>query len=77
MKLVQKQLSDLGGEEGPGVTLAGGKDLIERVRELKRRQEELKAEEKKAEREGALHRVAEIRYGELRECEGRPVPGPE
>ncbi len=70
MKLAQKQLSDL-REERKALELRwlAEKDFIERVRELKRRQEELKAEEKKAEREGALHRVAEIRYGELRECE--------
>ena len=70
MKLVQKQLSDLQEErKALESRWLAEKDLIERVRELKRRQEELKAEEKKAEREGALHRVAEIRYGELRECE--------
>ncbi len=70
MKLVERQLSELQEERGALETRwLAEKDLIEKVRELKRRQEELRAEEKKAEREGDLHRVAEIRYGAMRECE--------
>ncbi|MCU1307737.1 MAG: clpB, partial [Acidobacteriaceae bacterium] len=45
------------------------KELISRVREVKERIEELKAEEQIAERQGNLQRVAEIRYGLLRQAE--------
>jgi ATP-dependent Clp protease ATP-binding subunit ClpB len=42
---------------------------IARIRELKKRIEELRLEESRAEREGDLGRVAEIRYGKIREAE--------
>lgn len=70
MKLVERELSDLMEERGALESRwMTEKELIEEVRELKRKHEELKAQEKKAEREGDLHRVAEIRYGAVRECE--------
>jgi len=69
-RLVERQLSELQEERGALESRwMTEKELIEKVRELKRGQEELRAQEKKAEREGDLHRVAEIRYGALRECE--------
>ena len=46
------------------------KDAITRVRQLKERIEQLKLEEQKAERQGNLERVAQIRYGDLRQAEG-------
>jgi ATP-dependent Clp protease ATP-binding subunit ClpB len=46
------------------------KDLIARSRELKERIEKLKIEEQAEERKGNLQRVAEIRYGLLRQAEG-------
>src|SRR6202451_1933400 len=46
------------------------KDLIARSRELKERIEKLKIEEQTEERKGNLQRVAEIRYGLLRQAEG-------
>jgi ATP-dependent Clp protease ATP-binding subunit ClpB len=45
------------------------KDLIARSRELKERIEKLKLEEQSEERKGNLQRVAEIRYGLLRQAE--------
>ncbi|MCU1283754.1 MAG: ATPase [Acidobacteriales bacterium] len=45
------------------------KEGITRIRELKERIEQLKLEEQTAEREGNLQRVAEIRYGLLRQAE--------
>jgi ATP-dependent Clp protease ATP-binding subunit ClpB len=41
------------------------KDLLERVREITRRIDELRGEAERAEREANLQRVAEIRYGEI------------
>ncbi len=45
------------------------KELITRVRQLKERIEQLKLEEQTEERKGNLERVAQIRYGELRQAE--------
>src|SRR5262244_1173330 len=45
------------------------KDLIAKSRQLKERIEQLKVEEQAAERKGDLQRVAEIRYGLLRQAE--------
>jgi ATP-dependent Clp protease ATP-binding subunit ClpB len=45
------------------------KDLIARSRELKEKIEKLKVEEQSEERKGNLQRVAEIRYGLLRQAE--------
>jgi ATP-dependent Clp protease ATP-binding subunit ClpB len=45
------------------------KESISKVRELKARIEQLKTEEQAAERKGDLQRVAEIRYGLLRQAE--------
>jgi ATP-dependent Clp protease ATP-binding subunit ClpB len=45
------------------------KDLIARTRELKEKIEKLKVEEQAEERKGNLQRVAEIRYGLIRQAE--------
>src|SRR5712692_6775389 len=45
------------------------KDLIGRIRELKEKLEQLKTEEASEERKGNLERVAQIRYGLLRQAE--------
>ena len=45
------------------------KASIHRIQELKQKREERRTEEAQAERRGDLARVAEIRYGELREIE--------
>ncbi len=44
---------------------AGEKDILDRVKEITRRIDELRMEAERAERNGELQRVAEIRYGEL------------
>ncbi|MFL5955616.1 MAG: ATP-dependent Clp protease ATP-binding subunit [Gaiellaceae bacterium] len=41
------------------------KEVLERIREITRRIDELRMEAERAEREGNLQRVAEIRYGEI------------
>jgi ATP-dependent Clp protease ATP-binding subunit ClpB len=46
------------------------KELIAKARELKERIEQLRIEEQTEERKGNLQRVAEIRYGLLRQTEG-------
>ncbi|HEV7641725.1 MAG TPA: AAA family ATPase [Gaiellaceae bacterium] len=45
------------------------KEVLERVREITRKIDELRMEADRAEREGNLQRVAEIRYGEIPELE--------
>jgi len=45
------------------------KDLIARQRQLKEQLEQLKIEEQAEERKGNLQRVAEIRYGLIRQTE--------
>ena len=45
------------------------KEAITKVRQLKERIEQLKLEEASAERQGDLERVAQIRYGELRQAQ--------
>ncbi|MCW2964038.1 MAG: ATP-dependent chaperone ClpB [Actinomycetia bacterium] len=45
------------------------KEVLERVREITRKIDELRMEAERAEREGNLQRVAEIRYGEIPELE--------
>jgi ATP-dependent Clp protease ATP-binding subunit ClpB len=45
------------------------KDLVEGIQKNKQRIEELKYEAEKAEREGDLGKVAEIRYGKIKEAE--------
>jgi ATP-dependent Clp protease ATP-binding subunit ClpB len=48
---------------------AGEKDVLDRVKEITRRIDELRMEAEREERAGNLQRVAEIRYGELPELE--------
>ncbi len=68
--LIEEDLANLKEELGAlEVRWLNEKELIERVRELAREIEDEKSSEKKAEREGDLQRVAEIRYGKLRELE--------
>jgi ATP-dependent Clp protease ATP-binding subunit ClpB len=45
------------------------REVLERVREITRRIDELRSEAERAEREANLQRVAEIRYGEIPELE--------
>lgn len=47
------------------------KDVIDQIRSVKEQLEKLKVEEERYEREGKLEKVAEIRYGKLRELEAK------
>jgi ATP-dependent Clp protease ATP-binding subunit ClpB len=68
--LIEEDLANLKEELGAlEVRWINEKELIEKVRELTREIEDEKSSEKKAEREGDLQKVAEIRYGKLRELE--------
>jgi ATP-dependent Clp protease ATP-binding subunit ClpB len=64
-----QELADLREKHG---ALAGQwqkeKEIIEEIKTIKRRQDDLKIEEQGAERRGDLERVAAIRYGELIEA---------
>src|ERR1700747_2331202 len=65
---------ELAGIREKGNSLKGKwkqeKDLIARARALKEKLEQLKIEEQAEERKGNLQRVAEIRYGLIRQTEG-------
>lgn len=68
--LIEEDLANLKEElDALEVRWINEKELIERVRELTREIEDEKSSEKMAEREGDLQKVAEIRYGKLRELE--------
>ncbi|HEV2989908.1 MAG TPA: ATP-dependent chaperone ClpB [Candidatus Angelobacter sp.] len=67
---VERELADLREQAGAlKVRWKQEKEAITHVRELKERIEQLKIEEQQAERQGNLERVAQIRYGELRQTE--------
>ncbi len=70
LETIEKELAEL-GEERTALELRwkNEKDLIDRIRDLAREAEDLRGESKIAEREGDLEKVAEIRYGKLRELE--------
>src|SRR3954463_7371385 len=70
LAVVERELAEL-REESSGLKLRWKqeKDLIARQRQLKEQIEQLKIEEQTAERKGDLQRVAEIRYGLLRQAE--------
>jgi ATP-dependent Clp protease ATP-binding subunit ClpB len=68
--LIEKELAEI--RETSGALKANWKkekDLIARTRQLKEKLEQLKIEEQAEERKGNLQRVAEIRYGLLRQTE--------
>jgi ATP-dependent Clp protease ATP-binding subunit ClpB len=56
---------------------AGEKDVLDRVKEITRRIDELRMEAEREERQGNLQRVAEIRYGELPALEKELAEGGE
>src|SRR4051812_14608506 len=70
LEVVERELAEL-REQSSGLKLRWKqeKDVIGRVREVMERIEQLKVEEQAAERKGELQRVAEIRYGLLRQAE--------
>jgi ATP-dependent Clp protease ATP-binding subunit ClpB len=67
---LEEELSGLQEKHrGLEVQWRGEKDLIEGIRDLARKADDLRAEEVLAQRDGNLQRVAEIRYGRLRDVE--------
>jgi len=70
LRVIEKELAEIREKSN---TLKANwkkeKDLIARVRALKGQIEKLKAEEQAEERKGNLQRVAEIRYGLIRQAE--------
>ena len=70
LSLIDKELADV-REQSTALkaTWKKEKDLIARARTLKEKLEQLKIEEQAEERKGNLQRVAEIRYGLIRQTE--------
>ncbi|MFO0793497.1 MAG: ATP-dependent chaperone ClpB [Candidatus Brocadiaceae bacterium] len=70
MEKIEKQLSDLREESNVFRTQwENEKKIIKEIQELNAKIDQSRIEEQAAQREGNLGRVAEIRYGLLRECE--------
>ncbi|HHT9110816.1 MAG TPA: AAA family ATPase, partial [Candidatus Brocadiaceae bacterium] len=70
MEKIEKQLSDLREESNVFRTQwENEKKIIKEIQELNAKIDQARIEEQAAQREGNLGRVAEIRYGLLRECE--------
>ncbi len=70
MEKIEKQLSDL--REESGVLRAqweNEKKIIKEIQEINAKIDQARTEEQAAQREGNLGKVAEIRYGLIRECE--------
>src|SRR5687767_2949679 len=67
---VERELADAKGRRDElAARWAKEKEVLERVREITKKIDELRMEAERAERSGELQRVAEIRYGELPELE--------
>jgi ATP-dependent Clp protease ATP-binding subunit ClpB len=67
---VEKELAGIREQSGAlKVRWKREKEAIARARQLKERVEQLRLEESAAERQGNLERVAQIRYGELRQLQ--------
>jgi len=70
MEKIEKQLSDL--REGSGalrVQWENEKKIIKEIQDINAKIDHARIEEQAAQREGNLEKVAEIRYGLIRECE--------
>ena len=68
--VVERELSELKEKSGAlKARWSKEKEALRQVRELKEKIEQLKLEEQQEERKGNLQRVAEIRYGLLRQAE--------
>ncbi len=70
MEKIEKQLSDL--REGSGalrVQWENEKKIIKEIQDINAKIDHARIEEQTAQREGNLEKVAEIRYGLIRECE--------
>ncbi|MBW7898109.1 Chaperonin protein ClpB [Candidatus Brocadiaceae bacterium B188] len=70
MEKIDKQLSDLKEESGAlRAQWENEKKVIKEIQEINAKIEQARIDEHTAQREGNLGRVAEIRYGVVRECE--------
>ncbi|HHT9130611.1 MAG TPA: ATP-dependent chaperone ClpB, partial [Candidatus Brocadiaceae bacterium] len=70
MEKIEKQLSDLREESGALRTQwENEKKVIKEIQEINSKVDHARIEEQTAQREGNLGKVAEIRYGLIRECE--------
>ncbi len=70
MEKIEKQLSDLREESGAlRAQWENEKKVIKEIQEMSAKIDQARIEEQAAQREGNLGRVAEIRYGLIRECE--------
>ncbi|MEK7788784.1 MAG: AAA family ATPase, partial [Planctomycetota bacterium] len=70
MEKIEKQLSDL--REGSGalrIQWENEKKIIKEIQDINAKIDHARIEEQAAQREGNLEKVAEIRYGLIRECE--------
>ncbi len=70
MEKIEKQLSDM--REGSGALRAqweNEKKIIKEIQDINAKIDHARIEEQAAQREGNLEKVAEIRYGLIRECE--------
>lgn len=70
MEKIEKQLSDL--REGSGalrIQWENEKKIIKEIQDINAKIDQSRIEEQAAQREGNLEKVAEIRYGFIRECE--------
>ncbi|MFN3533192.1 MAG: ATP-dependent chaperone ClpB [Candidatus Brocadia sp.] len=70
MEKIEKQLSDLKEESNAlRAQWENEKKIIKEIQEINARIEQARIDEQAAQREGNLGKVAEIRYGLIRECE--------
>ena len=70
MEKIEKQLSDLREDSGALRTQwENEKKIINEIQDINSKIDQARIEEQTAQREGNLGRVAEIRYGLIRECE--------
>ncbi|MDN3514952.1 MAG: ATP-dependent chaperone ClpB [Candidatus Brocadia sp.] len=70
MEKIEKQLSDLKEESGAlRAQWENEKKVIKEIQEINARIEQARIDEQVAQREGNLGKVAELRYGLVRECE--------
>ena len=70
MEKIEKQLSDLREESGAlRAQWENEKKAIKEIQQINAKIDQARVEEQTAQREGNLGKVAEIRYGLIRECE--------
>ncbi|OPL17871.1 MAG: ATP-dependent chaperone ClpB [Candidatus Aegiribacteria sp. MLS_C] len=74
LRQIEKELAELSEERASlEMKWKNEKELIDRIRDNARKIEDLRGQSKIAERQGDLEKVAEIRYGRIRELEDESV----